>query len=76
MPQVNGKYKPNMKAPRTPYVEELPEERAQDFRPVDRGYSMADAVAEANRCLDCKNPKCVQGCPVNINIPGFIEKIR
>ena len=33
MPQVNGKYKPNMKAPRTPYVEELPEERAQDFRP-------------------------------------------
>ena len=49
MPQVNGKYKPNMKAPRTPYVEELPEERAQDFRPVDRGYSMADAVAEAAR---------------------------
>ncbi len=76
MPQVNGKYKPNMKAPRTPYVEERPEERAQDFRPVDRGYSMADAVAEANRCLDCKKPQCVEGCPVSINIPGFIEKIR
>ena len=76
MPQVNGKYKPNMKAPRTPYVEELPEERAHDFRPVDRGYSMADAVAEANRCLDCKKPGCVEGCPVSIDIPHFIEKIR
>ena len=65
-----------MKAPRTPYNEEVAEERAKDFRPVDRGYTMADAVAEANRCLDCKNPKCVEGCPVGINIPGFIEKIR
>ena len=76
MPLVNGKYKPNMKAPRTPYNEEVASERATDFRPVDRGYTMADAVAEANRCLDCKNPHCVEGCPVGINIPGFIEKIR
>ena len=76
MPLVNGKYKPNMKAPRTPYNEEVAEERATDFRPVDRGYTMADAVTEANRCLDCKNPHCVEGCPVGINIPGFIEKIR
>ena len=76
MPLVNGKYKPNMKAPRTPYNEEVAAERATDFRPVDRGYTMADAVAEANRCLDCKNPHCVEGCPVGINIPGFIEKIR
>ena len=76
MPLVNGKYKPNMKAPRTPYNEEVAEERATDFRPVDRGYTMADAVTEANRCLDCKNPHCVAGCPVGINIPGFIEKIR
>ena len=65
-----------MKAPRTPYNEEVASERATDFRPVDRGYTMADAVAEANRCLDCKNPHCVEGCPVGINIPGFIEKIR
>ena len=76
MPLVNGKYRPNMKAPRTPYNEEVAEERAKDFRPVDRGYTMADAVTEANRCLDCKNPHCVAGCPVGINIPGFIEKIR
>ena len=76
MPQVNGKYKPNMKADRTPDNEEVATERAKDFRPVDRGFTMADAVAEANRCLDCKKPQCVQGCPVNIDIPHFIEKIR
>lgn len=76
MPQVNGKYKPNMKADRTPDNEEVASERAKDFRPVDRGFTMADAVAEANRCLDCKKPQCVQGCPVNIDIPHFIEKIR
>ena len=76
MPQVNGKYKPNMKADRTPDNEEVASERATDFRPVDRGFTLADAVAEANRCLDCKKPMCVQGCPVNINIPHFIEKIR
>ena len=76
MPQVNGTYKPNMKAPRTPDNEEVASERAKDFRPVDRGFTMADAVAEANRCLDCKKPKCVDGCPVNIDIPRFIEKIR
>jgi len=65
-----------MKADRTPDNEEVAAERAADFRPVDRGFTMADAVAEANRCLDCKKPQCVQGCPVNINIPHFIEKIR
>lgn len=76
MPQVNGKYKPNAQAPRTPDNEEVAHERARDFRPVDRGFTMADALAEANRCLNCKNPKCVSGCPVSINIPLFIEKIR
>ena len=70
------KNRPNMKADRTPDNEEVAAERAADFRPVDRGFTMADAVAEANRCLDCKKPQCVQGCPVNINIPHFIEKIR
>ena len=57
-------------------VQWIASERAKDFRPVDRGFTMADAVAEANRCLDCKKPQCVQGCPVNIDIPHFIEKIR
>lgn len=76
MPQVNGKYVPNAKAPRTPDNEEPAAERARDFRPVDKGYTKSMALAEANRCLNCKKPLCVAGCPVNINIPKFIEKIR
>ncbi len=76
MPMVNGKYVPNAKAPRTPDNEEPAAERARDFRPVDKGYTKEMALEEANRCLDCKNPQCVQGCPVNIKIPRFIEQIR
>ena len=76
MPQVNGRYVPDMKSPRTPANEEDPVERAKDFRPVDKGFTKEMALAEANRCLDCKKPLCVQGCPVNINIPKFIEQIR
>lgn len=76
MPQVNGRFVPDMKSPRTPDHEEPAEERARDFRPVDKGFTPEMAQAEAERCLDCKRPLCVDGCPVNINIPRFIEKIR
>ena len=76
MPQVNGRYVPNARAPRTPDNEEPALERACDFRPVDRGYTKEMALAEANRCLNCKKPLCVEGCPVNIKIPQFIEAIR
>lgn len=76
MPQVNGKYVPNAKAPRTPDNEEPAAERACDFRPVDKGFTKEMVLAEANRCLDCKKPLCVTGCPVNIKIPQFIEAIR
>ena len=76
MPQVNGKYVPNAKAPRTPDNDEPAAERAKDFRPVDKGYTKEMALAEANRCLDCKKPLCVTGCPVNVQIPKFIEAIR
>ena len=76
MPQVNGKYVPNAKAPRTPDNEEPAAERAKDFHPVDKGYTREMALAEANRCLDCKKPLCVTGCPVNVQIPKFIEAIR
>ena len=41
-----------------------------------RDSTKEDAIAEANRCLDCKKPLCMQGCPVGVNIPGFISKIR
>ena len=75
MPEVK-KYRPNIGAPRTPANEEPAAERARDFRPVDTGYTKADAIAEANRCLDCKKPLCMEGCPVGVHIPQFIEKIR
>ena len=70
------KYRPNIGAPRTPANEEPADERAHDFRPVDKGFTKADAIAEANRCLDCKKPLCMEGCPVGVHIPQFIEKIR
>ena len=76
MPQVDGKYKPNIGAPRTAAREEPAAERAKDFRPVDTGFTKEDAIAEANRCLDCKKPLCMEGCPVGVHIPQFIEKIR
>ena len=52
------------------------EERAHNFNEVALGYSEAVAVAEATRCLNCKNRPCVEGCPVNIAIPDFITKIK
>ena len=76
MPQVNGRFVPDMKSPRTPDNEEPAAERACDFRPVDKGFTEEMALAEAERCMDCKKPFCVEGCPVNINIPKFIEQIR
>lgn len=69
-------YKANFKAPRIPDNEKPVEERIDNFLPVDNGYTKEMAVAEAHRCLDCKKPLCVQGCPVNIDIPRFIAAIR
>ena len=69
------KYRPT-REPRTAPNEELAAERARDFRPVDNGFTKADAIAEANRCLDCKKPFCMDGCPVGVHIPQFIEQIR
>ena len=53
-----------------------PKERAQNFNEVALGYTDEQALAEASRCIECKNPKCVEGCPVNIDIPGFIVSIK
>ncbi len=50
-------------------------ERVKDFKCVACGYSKEQAVEEAKRCLQCKNPLCVEGCPVEINIPGFIKAL-
>lgn len=53
-----------------------PQIRARNFSEVALGYSKETAVAEAQRCLNCKNRPCVEGCPVNISIPEFITKIK
>ncbi len=61
--------------PRQPMPERAPRQRAQTFQEVPRGYSPETAMIEASRCLQCKNPLCVAGCPVNIDIPGFVSLI-
>ena len=53
-----------------------PEKRIKNFDEVNLGYSEKEAIKEASRCLQCKNPQCVEGCPVNINIPRFIKEIK
>ncbi|MCI6432135.1 MAG: NADPH-dependent glutamate synthase [Oliverpabstia sp.] len=61
---------------KVPVREQAPKVRATNFDEVCLGYNKEEAVEEANRCLTCKNAKCVQGCPVNINIPGFIKEVK
>lgn len=56
-------------------AEQDPEVRAKNFDEVCLGYSKEEAMEEAARCFNCKNAKCIQGCPVSINIPGFIQEI-
>ena len=51
------------------------DERVKNFSEVPLGYDKATAMAEAARCINCKNPKCVEGCPVGIDIPGFVRAI-
>ena len=50
--------------------------RAKNFEEVCLGYNMEEAMAEASRCINCKNAQCVKGCPVSINIPGFIQEVK
>ncbi len=66
----------NMTLVKTPMPEQEPLVRARNFKEVALGYTAEQAVEEANRCLGCKNPKCVEGCPVNVRIPEFIKKVQ
>ena len=66
----------NMDQKRHEMPTQLPEVRAHNFFEVALGYDEATAIAEAERCLNCKHMPCVNGCPVNIHIPEFIAKIR
>ncbi len=63
------------KKERTPMPEQPAAERRKNFNEVALGYKKEDALSEASRCLTCKEPECVEGCPVNVDIPGFIKLI-
>ena len=65
----------NMTLTKTPMPEQDPQVRAHNFKEVALGYTKEMAIEEAGRCLHCKKPKCVEGCPVNIHIPDFIAKV-
>ena len=72
-----GKAKDRVAIPRVKMPELAPEVRVQSLhKEVNQGLSFEQAITEAHRCLDCKNPTCVKGCPVNINIPGFIKQLE
>lgn len=68
--------KPNMSLQKNPMPSQDPIDRATNFEEVATGYTREVAVDEALRCLDCKNKPCVQGCPVQIDIPRFIAKLK
>ena len=61
---------------KVPVSEQDPKIRATNFDEVNLGYTKDEAVLEASRCLTCKNARCINGCPVNINIPAFIAKVK
>jgi len=64
------------KIPRQPMPEQEPKVRARNFEEVPFGYSPEIAMREASRCIQCKNPSCRAGCPVEIDIPAFINRIK
>ena len=61
---------------KVPVREQAPKVRATNFEEVCLGYNKEEAMEEANRCLGCKKAKCVEGCPVSINIPGFVHEVK
>ena len=61
---------------RVPVREQAPEVRAKNFEEVCLGYNKEEAMEEVSRCLNCKNARCITGCPVNINIPAFIAEVK
>ena len=72
-----GTAKDRVAIPRVKMNELEPQERIKSlYAEVNQGLTFEQAITEAHRCLNCKNPTCVEGCPVNINIPGFIKQLE
>ena len=61
---------------KVPVREQNPQVRATNFEEVCYGYNKEEAMEEASRCINCKNAKCIEGCPVSINIPAFIHEVK
>ena len=61
---------------KVPVREQAPKVRAANFDEVCLGYNAEEAMEEASRCINCKNAKCMQGCPVSINIPAFVHEVK
>ncbi len=68
--------KERMHLPRVKMPEQDPLARKKNFQEVPHGLTPEMAIAEAWRCIECKKPKCIEGCPVEVDIPGFIQKVR
>ncbi|MDI6631427.1 MAG: NADPH-dependent glutamate synthase [Bacillota bacterium] len=73
---AESKRKPNLAKTKVPMPEQDPQARVKNFEEVALGYTPAQAVEEAKRCLRCKEPHCIDGCPVNVQIPEFIRLIE
>ena len=67
--------KANMSLEKNPMPSQDPNVRNKNFQEVALGYTEEQALDEAKRCLNCKNKPCMQGCPVMVHIPEFIEKV-
>jgi glutamate synthase (NADPH/NADH) small chain len=73
---AESKPKPKIKKEAVPIPKQKPEARRRNFNEVALGYTEEQALEEANRCLQCPKPQCIQGCPVEIEIPAFIKLLR
>ena len=65
-----------IKIKRVAVSEQEPKKRAKNFDEVCLGYTDEDAIIEASRCLNCKNPRCMTSCPVSIEIPRFVQEVK
>lgn len=74
--QLGGKVRVMDVLKKVPVREQEAQKRATNFEEVCLGYNKEEAMCEAERCINCKNAQCIKGCPVAINIPGFIEQVK